>query len=63
MAASEFLSKRQEDGDDTREALISSAYTGVAYIGTVIFLITPYFLFSNPFYALITTLLIALTII
>jgi VIT1/CCC1 family predicted Fe2+/Mn2+ transporter len=63
MAASEFLSKRQEDGDDTKEALISSAYTWCAYIGTVIFLIAPYFLISNPFYALWATLMIALVII
>ena len=63
MAASEFLSQRQEDGADLREALISSAYTGFAYIGTVVFLILPYFLISNPFYALACTLLTALTII
>lgn len=63
MAASEFLSQRQEDWADTKEALISSAYTGFAYIGTVIFLVAPYFLVSNPFYALGCTLFIALTII
>lgn len=62
MAASEFLSQRQEDGN-TRKALVSSAYTGVAYIGTVIFLILPYFLISNPFQALVMTLLTALIII
>ncbi len=63
MAASEFLSQRQEDGGETKQALISSAYTGFAYIGTVIFLIAPYLLISNPFHALACTLLIALTII
>lgn len=63
MAASEFLSQRQEEGDDTKEALISSAYTGVAYIGTVIFLVAPYFLISNPFHALGCTLITALLII
>ena len=63
MAASEFLSKRQEDGGETKDALISSAYTGFAYIGTVACLIAPYLLLDNPFYALGTTLLIALTII
>lgn len=63
MAASEFLSQRQEDGADLKEALTSSAYTGVAYIATVIFLITPYMLIENPFHALATTLLIALCII
>jgi len=63
MAASEFLSQRQEENQDTKEALISSAYTGFAYIGTVIFLILPYLLISNPFIALAATLTIALTII
>lgn len=63
MAASEFLSQRQEDGWETKEALISSAYTGFAYIGTVACLIAPYLLMDNPFYALMMTLTIALTII
>jgi len=63
MAASEFLSKRQEDWEDTKEALVSATYTGFAYIWTVAFLIAPYLLMTNPFHALISTLLIALTII
>ena len=63
MAASEFLSQRQEQWWDIKQAIISSVYTGCAYIGTVIFLVTPYFLISNPFYALLTTLWVALLII
>ncbi len=63
MAASEFLSQRQEDGEDTKEALVSATYTWFAYIGTVAFLIAPYLLLSNPFHALGATLLIALSII
>ena len=63
MAASEFLSQRQENPDDTKEAIVSSVYTGVAYIGTVIFLVAPYLLISNPFHALLSTLMIALIII
>ncbi len=63
MAASEFLSQRQEEGDNTKEALTSSAYTGIAYIGTVVFLILPYLLVSNPFHALGWTLFTALVII
>ena len=47
MAASEFLSQRQ--GGGTEKALKSSFYTGMAYIGTVIFLILPFFLLENPF--------------
>ncbi len=62
MAASEFLSQRQEDGD-SKNALISSLYTGIAYILTVIFLVFPYFLVDNPFIALVLTLVIAISII
>lgn len=62
MAASEFLSQRQENGD-TKNALISSVYTGVAYIGTVVCLVAPYFFIENPFVALSLTLFIALVII
>lgn len=60
MAASEYLSTRQEGGDD---ALKSALYTGAAYVFTVIFLITPFLLFSNPFISLMVTLVIAVTII
>lgn len=60
MAASEYLSTRQEGGDD---ALKSALYTGAAYVFTVIFLITPFLLFSNPFISLMVTLAIAVTII
>jgi len=63
MAASEFLSKRQEDSEDIREAIISSVYTGFAYIGTVAFLIAPYLILDNPFHSLVCTLFIALFII
>ncbi len=47
MAASEYLSKRQET--NRSEALRSSLYTGLSYVITVVFLITPYFLIENPF--------------
>ena len=60
MAASEYLSTRQEGGDD---ALTSSLYTGVAYIFTVIFLIMPFLLISNPFVSLGVTLGVAVLII
>lgn len=63
MAASEFLSQRQEDGGETKEALISSAYTGFAYIWTVVLLITPFLIISNAFSALALTIFIALVII
>lgn len=60
MAASEYLSTRQEGGDD---ALKSSVYTGVAYVFTVIFLILPFLLFSNPFLSLGITVGVAVLII
>lgn len=60
MAASEYLSTRQEGGDD---ALKSAVYTGMAYIFTVIFLITPFLIISNPFVSLGVTLGVAVFII
>lgn len=60
MAASEYLSTRQEGGDD---AIKSSVYTGFAYIFTVIFLILPYLVIQNPFVSLAMTLTVAVLII
>ncbi len=61
MAASEYLSKKQEgEGDD---ALKSSVYTGIAYIVTVFILILPYLTFSHYFTALLFTLAAAVMII
>lgn len=60
MAASEYLSTRQEGGDD---ALKSSIYTGMAYVFTVVFLILPYLLIANPFVSLSVTLGVAVLII
>ncbi|MHA1210943.1 MAG: VIT1/CCC1 transporter family protein, partial [Candidatus Heimdallarchaeota archaeon] len=47
MAASEYLSKRQET--NRGEALKSSLYTGLSYLFTVVFLILPFFLIDDPF--------------
>ena len=64
MAASEYLStKAEQDPEQQERAGKSAFYTGIAYILTVIALITPYFLISNYFYSLITTITIALIII
>jgi VIT1/CCC1 family predicted Fe2+/Mn2+ transporter len=60
MAASEYLSTRHEGGDDAGK---SSLYTGMAYVFTVVFLVLPFFLFSNPFVCLAVTLAIAVIII
>jgi VIT1/CCC1 family predicted Fe2+/Mn2+ transporter len=60
MAASEYLSTRQEGGDD---ALKSALYTGAAYVFTVIFLILPFLLIANPFISLVVSLAVAVLII
>ena len=60
MAASEYLSTKQEDGDN---ALKSAIYTGIAYVFTVIFLIIPFFIIANPFLCLLVTLSVAVIII
>jgi VIT1/CCC1 family predicted Fe2+/Mn2+ transporter len=49
MAASEYLSSK---ADNQADALKSATYTGGAYIVTVILLVLPYLLISNPFVAL-----------
>ena len=62
MASSEFLAARSEGRTD---ALKSCAYTGVAYLITVVLLIAPYLLFSSTNYipALICMLVIVILII
>jgi VIT1/CCC1 family predicted Fe2+/Mn2+ transporter len=50
MAASGFLSAREEaDENTTKSPLKAAAYTGVAYIITVLILITPYLVLSNVY--------------
>lgn len=61
MAASEYLSTKQED--DSSDAGKAAIYTGIAYVFTVVFLITPFFVFSNPFISLLVTLVVAVLII
>ena len=60
MAASEYLATRHEGGEDAGK---SSLYTGLAYVFTVIFLVLPFALFSNPFVCLGATLVMAVLII
>jgi VIT1/CCC1 family predicted Fe2+/Mn2+ transporter len=60
MAASEFLSKKQEKEEN---ALKSSIYTGIAYIITVSLLILPFLLLSNHFLNLGLSVLMAILII
>lgn len=62
MASSEYLSNKAE-GSAKKEALISAMYTGLAYIFTLILLVTPYFLIDNYLLALGLTVVIAILII
>ncbi len=62
MAASEYLSTRQEKGEKGK-AIKAAIYTGVAYVFTVVVLILPYFLFANPFVCLGVSLFLAVTVI
>jgi VIT1/CCC1 family predicted Fe2+/Mn2+ transporter len=50
MAASEFLSAREET-DNSKNPLKSATYTGIAYIATVLILILPYLLLHNVYIA------------
>lgn len=61
MAASEYLSTRTEN--DGKNAIKASIYTGIAYIITVVLLISPFALLQNVYLALGICLLSALLII
>lgn len=62
MAASGYLSSREDDQEDVNP-ITSAIYTGVAYIGTVFFLVLPYFLFATAKLALAIMLAITVLII
>ncbi|PCI25511.1 rubrerythrin family protein [Candidatus Peregrinibacteria bacterium] len=51
MAASEYLSAKHSD-ETAENALTSAAYTGIAYMLTVIALVSPYFFIDNHFISL-----------
>lgn len=61
MAASEYLSTKADDSD--QDPVKASVYTGLAYVCTVIILITPYLVFENYYLALGTALTSAVLII
>lgn len=64
MAASGYLSSREEDHSNEEVNPITSAiYTGVAYIVTVGLLVAPYFLITNVFIALAAMLSVTVLII
>ncbi|NLW88896.1 MAG: rubrerythrin family protein [Clostridiaceae bacterium] len=62
MAASEYLSTRQEKGEKG-EAIKAAVYTGIAYVFTVAVLILPYLIFNNPFICLSVSLFLAVAVI
>jgi len=61
MAASEYLSTKSEE--TAKHPVRASAYTGVAYLGTVFILILPYLLLKNFYLCLGCTLAAAVLII
>lgn len=61
MAASEYLSTKQEETD--KNPLKASVYTGLTYIGAVVLLVTPYFLIQNIFVCLGLVIFIMLLLI
>ncbi len=64
MAASEYLSNKADPDPENREkAKRSALYTGIAYILTVIALVTPYFLHENYLFSFTMTIAVALFII
>lgn len=64
LAASEYLSIKSEANPEVQQRAVKSAlYTGIAYIFTVIALITPYFLMVDYVASLIVTIMLAITII
>ena len=62
MASSEYLSNKSE-GDKSKHPAKAAIYTGIAYIITVVALVTPFILISNVLIALGVMLAMALIII
>jgi len=60
MASSEFLAARSEGRDD---AFKSCAYTGTAYLITVVLLILPYLIFDSAHYILALICMLAIVIL
>lgn len=61
MASSEYLSTKSEE--DGKNPLKAAAYTGVAYILTVLLLVSPYLFLSDARVSLTLTILLALSVI
>jgi len=61
MAASEYLSVKTEGGE--RNPIRASIYTGIAYVFTVLLLISPFLLFSNIYFCLGVSILSGIFVI
>ncbi|MCM8783915.1 MAG: VIT1/CCC1 transporter family protein [Candidatus Omnitrophica bacterium] len=61
MASSEFLSTKEENSE--KNPLKASLYTGIAYVGTVVLLVLPYFIFKNIFFSLSLVIVNAIMLI
>ncbi|MCB0495072.1 MAG: hypothetical protein KDC79_02965 [Cyclobacteriaceae bacterium] len=62
MAASGYLASREDEVEETNP-ITSAIYTGSAYIITVVFLVLPYFLLSNPYMAMGIMMAVTIAII
>lgn len=63
MAASGYLASREEADNVDINPVTAAIYTGVSYLLTVVFLVSPYLLQSDPYIALGTMLLTTVLII
>lgn len=64
MAASEYLSTKSEETEDTeKNAGRASVYTGIAYLGTVIALVTPFLIFDSIYFSLSISFTAAILIV
>ncbi len=61
MAASEYLATKSEE--EEKHPVKAALYTGAAYVATVIVLILPFFIFSNPYICLAVTITNAIIVI
>jgi len=62
MAASWYLASKESESDD-ENPILSAVYTGWAYIITVVFLVLPYFIFSEVFISFLVMILMTVLII
>ncbi|MGE4356972.1 MAG: VIT1/CCC1 transporter family protein [Candidatus Omnitrophota bacterium] len=61
MASSEFLSTKEEESE--KNPFKASLYTGIAYVGTVVILVLPYFIFKNIFFSLALVIINAILLV